>query len=179
MGERLPAVSCRSAPFVLAGSAIAAGAATLIPSRLGMRKQALSSRDYWQVVERHGVTLLSGGPNLRFSTLLQPSGRMGVVDISGIKRPCLAAGSPMPAGLASAFEERLRHPRPQHLRHDRGGRHDLGGAATCRASAGIVGLADSLQRDRRSLRPMARAVPTPIAPWSAVRTGCWPSAAQM
>lgn len=91
--------------FVLAGSAIAAGAATLIPSRLGMRSKPFV-RDYWQVIERHGATLLSGGPTFVSTLLGRPADG---VDISGVKA-LFGGGSPMPAGLASAFEARFGIP---------------------------------------------------------------------
>lgn len=91
--------------FVLAGSAIAAGAGTLIPSRLGMRSKPFV-RDYWRVVERHGATLLSGGPTFVSTLLSRPADG---VDISRVKA-LFGGGSPMPAGLASAFEQRFGIP---------------------------------------------------------------------
>lgn len=91
--------------FVLAGGAIAAGAATLIPSRLGMRSKPFV-RDYWQVIERHGATLLSGGPTFVSTLLGRPAEG---IDLSGVKA-LFGGGSPMPAGLASAFEARFSIP---------------------------------------------------------------------
>ncbi|MGY6706686.1 MAG: AMP-binding protein [Rhizobiaceae bacterium] len=91
--------------FVLAGSAIAAGAATLIPSRLGMRSKPFV-KDYWQVIERYGATLLSGGPTFVSTLLGRPADD---VDLSGVKA-LFGGGSPMPAGLASSFETRFGIP---------------------------------------------------------------------
>jgi fatty-acyl-CoA synthase len=91
--------------FVLAGAAIAAGAATLIPSRLGMRNKAFV-RDYWKVVERHRVSLLSGGPTF-VSTILNQS--PGTSDISHVKG-LFGGGSPMPVEMAASFERKFAIP---------------------------------------------------------------------
>lgn len=91
--------------FVLAGSAFAAGAAILIPSKLGMRSKPFV-RDYWQVVERYRVTLLSGGPTFVSTLVGRP---VENADISHVKA-LFGGGSPMPAGLASAFETRFGVP---------------------------------------------------------------------
>ena len=91
--------------IVLAAAAIAAGAGTLIPSRLGMRNKVFV-RDYWTIVKRYGVTVLSGGPTF-VSTLLAQHAAAG--DVSRIKA-LYGGGSPMPGELASRFEERFGVP---------------------------------------------------------------------
>ncbi len=88
--------------IVLAGAAIAAGAATLIPSRLGMRNPDFV-RDYWKIVEKYDVTVLSGGPTF-VSTLVGTSN--GDHDISRVKA-LFGGGSPMPGELAARFEKRF------------------------------------------------------------------------
>lgn len=90
---------------VLAGAAIAAGAATLIPSRQGMRNKAFV-RDYWKIVERFGVTFLSGGPT--FVSTLVSQERDGS-DVSSLKA-LFGGGSPLPAELAARFEAHLGIP---------------------------------------------------------------------
>lgn len=91
--------------IVLAAAAIAAGAGTLIPSRLGMRNK-LFVRDYWTIVGRYGVTVLSGGPTFVSTLLAQHASAGGV---SGIKA-LYGGGSPMPGELAARFEERFGVP---------------------------------------------------------------------
>lgn len=88
--------------IVLAGAAIAAGAATLIPSRLGMRNPDFV-RDYWKIAEKYEVTILSGGPTF-VSTLVGTSS--GEHDISRVKA-LFGGGSPMPGELAARFEKRF------------------------------------------------------------------------
>lgn len=91
--------------FVLAGAAIAAGAATLIPSRLGMRNKAFV-QDYWQIVQKHGVTLLSGGPTFVSTLMTRPHDGC---DLSHVKA-LFGGGSPVPVELANGFERRFGIP---------------------------------------------------------------------
>lgn len=91
--------------IVLAAAAIAAGAGTLIPSRLGMRNKAFV-RDYWTIVERHGVTVLSGGPTFVSTLLAQHPDVRGVQGIKAL----YGGGSPMPGELAARFEDRFGVP---------------------------------------------------------------------
>jgi len=91
--------------FVLAGAAIAAGACTLIPSRLGMRNKDFV-RDYWRIVERFRVTLLSGGPTFVSTLMTRPHDGC---DISQVKA-LFGGGSPVPVELANGFEARFGIP---------------------------------------------------------------------
>ena len=91
--------------FVLGGSAIAAGAATLIPSKLGMRNKAFV-RDFWPITQRFGVTFLSGGPTFVSTILNRP---VGDTDISGVKA-LFGGGSPMPVETAARFETAFNIP---------------------------------------------------------------------
>lgn len=91
--------------IVLAAAAIAAGAGTLIPSRLGMRNKAFV-RDYWRIVARCGVTVLSGGPTFVSTLLAQHPDVRGVPGIKAL----YGGGSPMPGELAARFEERFGVP---------------------------------------------------------------------
>ncbi|WP_127108136.1 AMP-binding protein [Pararhodobacter zhoushanensis] len=91
--------------FVLGGSAIAAGAATLIPSKLGMRNKAFV-RDFWPITRRFGVTFLSGGPTFVSTILNRP---VGEIDISGVKA-LFGGGSPMPVETAARFETAFNVP---------------------------------------------------------------------
>lgn len=93
--------------FVLGGSAFAAGANTVIPSRLGMRSKVFV-RDFWRVAERHRVTLLSGGPTF-VSTLLEGSGP-DAPRAAGRIKALVGGGSPMPNALARTFEETFAIP---------------------------------------------------------------------
>jgi fatty-acyl-CoA synthase len=86
--------------FVLAGSAIAAGANTLVPSRFGMRNKAFV-RDFWKIVARHRVTVLSGGPTFLTSLVATNPDRK---KISGVKAH-VGGGSFMPEALVRRFEE--------------------------------------------------------------------------
>lgn len=91
--------------FVLLGAAIAAGAATLIPSKHGMRSKNFV-RDYWRIVERYRVTLLSGGPTF-VSTIMNKSADDS--DITHVKA-LFGGGSSMPTELAAGFEARFGVP---------------------------------------------------------------------
>ena len=91
--------------FVLGGAAIAAGANTLIPSKLGMRSPNFVA-EFWQIADRHEVTLISGGPTF-VSTLLERAGeRRGAQRIKAL----VGGGSAMPNELANRFEERFAIP---------------------------------------------------------------------
>ncbi|MGX1307610.1 fatty-acyl-CoA synthase [Amorphus suaedae] len=87
--------------FVLGGSAFAAGANTIIPSRLGMRSKVFVD-EFWQVAERHHVTLLSGGPTF-VSTLLERAGT-DAPSAAGRIKALVGGGAPMPNELARNFE---------------------------------------------------------------------------
>ncbi|WP_292022416.1 AMP-binding protein [Maritimibacter sp. UBA3975] len=85
--------------FVLGGSAIAAGANTVVPSRFGMRNKAFV-RDFWKIVERYRVTLLSGGPTFLTSLVATNPDRN---EIRGVKAH-VGGGSFMPEALIDRFE---------------------------------------------------------------------------
>lgn len=87
--------------FVLGGAAFAAGANTLIPSRLGMRSTVFVE-EFWRVCARHQVSLLSGGPTF-VSTILDRAGGEPEAAASRIKA-LVGGGSPMPNELARRFE---------------------------------------------------------------------------
>jgi len=91
--------------FVLAGAAIAAGSCTLVPSRLGMRNKDFV-RDYWRIVERFRVTLLSGGPTFVSTLMTRPQDGC---DLSQVKA-LFGGGSPVPVELANGFEARFGIP---------------------------------------------------------------------
>ena len=84
---------------------LAYGAAILIPSRLGMRNQTFV-RNHWRVVERHRVSILTGGPTF-LTTLL--NGALSGEDISSA-RVLITGGSPLPPDLATTFEQRFGVP---------------------------------------------------------------------
>ena len=84
---------------------IAAGAQILIPSPLGMRSRGFVA-DHWRVVERHRVSILTGGPTF-LTTLL--NGALSGEDISSA-RVLITGGSPLPPDLAAAFEGRFGVP---------------------------------------------------------------------
>ncbi|MGX1098846.1 fatty-acyl-CoA synthase [Amorphus sp. MBR-141] len=93
--------------FVLGGSAFAAGANTIIPSKLGMRSKVFVE-EFWRVADRHRVTLLSGGPTF-VSTLLERTGPEAATAAGRIKA-LVGGGSPMPNELARNFEETFAIP---------------------------------------------------------------------
>ncbi len=84
---------------------IAAGAHILIPSKLGMRNQRFVA-DHWKIVERHRVSILTGGPTF-MTTLL--NGALSNENISSA-RVLITGGSPLPPELATTFEERFGVP---------------------------------------------------------------------
>lgn len=86
-------------------STLLSGAELVLPTLLGMRNARFVPR-YWEVVERHRVTLLAVVPTI-LSTLLgvDPKG----ADLTRV-RAAFTGGSPLPPELAAAFEERLRIP---------------------------------------------------------------------
>lgn len=84
---------------------ISAGANILIPSKLGMRNQRFVA-DHWKVVERHRVSILTGGPTF-MTTLL--NGALKGEDISSA-RVLITGGSPLPPELATTFEQRFGVP---------------------------------------------------------------------
>ncbi len=86
-------------------STLLSGAELVLPTLLGMRNARFVPR-YWEVVERHRVTLLAVVPTI-LSTLLavDPKG----ADLGRV-RAAFTGGSPLPPELASAFEEKLHIP---------------------------------------------------------------------
>ncbi|MGQ9371133.1 AMP-binding protein [Azospirillum sp. ST 5-10] len=90
--------------FVYGLAAIAAGAATLIPTRLGMRNRAFVST-LWRQVERHRVTCLGAVPTFIAACNAVPVD----ADIASL-RLTLTGGSPLPAELADAFERHTGAP---------------------------------------------------------------------
>ena len=86
-------------------SALLSGAEVVLPTLLGMRNTRFVPR-YWEVVERHGVTLLAAVPTV-ISTLLavEPKG----ASLASV-RALLTGGSPLPPELATAFEQRHHIP---------------------------------------------------------------------
>lgn len=91
--------------MVLAGAAIAAGAATLIPSKLGMRNKRFVE-EYWTIVDRFGVTLLSGGPTFVSTIMERPVDNCSIDHVKGL----FGGGSPIPRELAARFETRFGVP---------------------------------------------------------------------
>lgn len=82
-------------------SALLSGAEIVLPTLLGLRNAGLVSR-YWEVVQRHRVTLLAAVPTV-ISTLLTVDPQ----DFSlASVRALLTGGSPLPPELAAAFEQR-------------------------------------------------------------------------
>ena len=86
-------------------STLLSGAEVVLPTLLGMRNARLVSR-YWEIVERHRVTLLAAVPTV-MSTLL---GVDPEVFSRKAVRALLTGGSPLPPELAVAFEQRLGIP---------------------------------------------------------------------
>lgn len=84
---------------------ISAGAHILIPSKLGMRNQRFVA-DHWKIVERHRVSILTGGPTF-MTTLL--NGILKGEDLSSA-RVLITGGSPLPPDLAKSFEQRFGVP---------------------------------------------------------------------
>jgi fatty-acyl-CoA synthase len=84
---------------------ISAGAQILIPSKLGMRNKRFVA-DHWKIVERHRVSILTGGPTF-MTTLL--NGHLAGEDISSA-RVLITGGSPLPPELATTFEQRFGVP---------------------------------------------------------------------
>ena len=86
-------------------STLLSGAELVLPTLLGMRNTRFVPR-YWDVVERHRVTLLAVVPTI-LSTLLG-------VDLKGANlgsvRAAFTGGSPLPPELAAAFEQRYGVP---------------------------------------------------------------------
>lgn len=86
-------------------SALLSSAEIVLPTLLGLRNPRFMAR-YWEVVERHRVTLLAAVPTV-ISTLLS-------VDPTGSSlasvRALLTGGSPLPPELALEFEQRYEVP---------------------------------------------------------------------
>jgi fatty-acyl-CoA synthase len=91
--------------FVYGLSMLMCGAELVLPTRLGLRNRAFMDR-FDRFVEQHGVTLIAGVPTVMAGLLaldLQPARLRSV-------RAMLTGGSPLPDGLARAFEQRFRIP---------------------------------------------------------------------
>ena len=86
-------------------SALLSGAEVVLPTLLGLRNTCFVPR-YWEVVERHRITLLAAVPTV-ISTLLgiDPCG----ASLRSV-RALLTGGSPLPPELAEAFEQRYGIP---------------------------------------------------------------------
>ncbi len=82
-------------------STLLSGAELLLPTLLGLRNTRYVQR-YWQVVERHRVTLLAAVPTVMATLLNTPT--QGA-DVSRV-RALYTGGSPLPPELATAFEAR-------------------------------------------------------------------------
>lgn len=80
-------------------SCVAAGAAQVVPGRLGMRNKPFVST-LWAQVERYRITRLGAVPTVLNTLLAQP---VGTADISSL-RIALTGGSLLPTDLADAFE---------------------------------------------------------------------------
>ena len=86
-------------------STLLSGAELVLPTLLGMRNARFVPR-YWEVVERHGVTLLAVVPTI-LSTLMSVDPK----DASRASvRAAFTGGSPLPPELAAAFEARYGVP---------------------------------------------------------------------
>jgi fatty-acyl-CoA synthase len=85
--------------FVYGLSAIVAGAAQLIPGRLGMRNRPFLN-DIWLQARTHGITVLAVVPTVLSALLAAPSA--GARN-SGV-RVAYTGGSVLPTDLADAFE---------------------------------------------------------------------------
>lgn len=91
--------------FTCGLSTLLTGGETVLPTTLGMRNPRFVRR-YWEFAERHGVTVLAAVPTV-LAALIN-------VDQAGARldrvRVMLAGGSPVPAGLVAAFEQRFGVP---------------------------------------------------------------------
>jgi fatty-acyl-CoA synthase len=86
-------------------SALLSGAEVVLPTLLGMRNTDFVPR-YWEVVERHSVTLLAAVPTV-ISTLLAVDPKS--TSLAWV-RALLTGGSPLPPELATSFEQRYGIP---------------------------------------------------------------------
>lgn len=85
--------------FVYGLSILLAGGEVVLPTLTGLRDAAFM-RHYWRFAERHRVTLLAAVPTVMVALREVP--RQGE-NLSGV-RCLLTGGSPLPQGLADAFE---------------------------------------------------------------------------
>lgn len=90
--------------FVYGLSTLSAGAQQVIPGRLGMRNRAFV-RSIWQQVERLGITVIGGVP-----TVISALNAVPLEGEIASLRLLLSGGSPLPAELAQAFEDRTGVP---------------------------------------------------------------------
>ncbi len=86
-------------------SALLSGAEIVLPTTLGLRNGPMLQR-YWQVVERHGVSLLAAVPTVISMLLGVPAQAAKLHSV----RALLTGGSPLPPELAARFEQRLGIP---------------------------------------------------------------------
>lgn len=99
-------VTCGLPLFHVAGSILmslaplGSGAQVLIPTPMGMR-EPLVLKNFWRIVERHGVTVPGGVPTSLLDLTQVP---VGSADISAA-RFALTGGAPLPTGLAQRFFE--------------------------------------------------------------------------
>jgi fatty-acyl-CoA synthase len=109
-----PCEALRSRPVILCGlplfhvnalfcsalSAIINGGELLLAGPEGFRSKSLIT-DFWQLVERYGVSFFSGVPTVFASLLDQP---IGELDLSSLSH-CSSGASSMPTNLLRAFRE--------------------------------------------------------------------------
>ncbi len=90
--------------FVYGLSVLGAGGELLVPGRLGMRNRSFVS-SIWQRISEYGVTAVGGVPTtISAINELEVDG-----DISSL-RVVLTGGSPLPAELADALEQKIGKP---------------------------------------------------------------------
>lgn len=87
--------------FVYGLSTLLSGGEVVLPTLLGLRNTGFI-KAYWQFLERHRITLLAAVPTVMSSLLGVPHEG---ADVSSV-RCLLTGGSPLPAELAVAFEQR-------------------------------------------------------------------------
>ncbi len=90
-------------------SVLSAGAALVIPTRLGMRTKQFVS-EIWKHVERYRITVIGGVPTVVSALNVVPID----ADISTL-RLVVSGGSPLPTELADAFERHVGKPLLRNL----------------------------------------------------------------
>lgn len=91
--------------FVYGLSTLMAGAELVLPTLLGMRNKRFVEQ-YWEFVDKHGVTLLAVVPTVM--SMLSTSSPTGAQ--TGRVRAMLTGGSPLPDELADACERKFAIP---------------------------------------------------------------------